>query len=151
MRHVCAPFPKALRSLGMLQAPLRAALVAPGGFAQRVPASQRGASLGAVDLPTVAVRADIHVLVATRAAKEASCIVRHRSELGRRALDKRASGVLHWLRTVLVTVGGTAFGLTATFGPVPCPVLFGDVAVRIRRPRRRTPAGGALFTGRART
>ena len=110
MRHVLVPRTKALGSLGVRQAPSQAALVTPAGLAQRLPTSTRTAPIGAVDLAAVAARADMHVLAATRAEKEAGCIVHRRSAIGRRAIDRRAGGVLYCTYTCACHGGGTTFG-----------------------------------------
>ena len=110
MRHAGASRSKPLRSLGMLQAPLQAALVAPARLAQRLPARQPGASVDAVDLPAIAARADVHVLAATRAKKEASCLLHRRSQSADEPSTSSPRACYTSARTVLVTVGGTAFG-----------------------------------------
>ena len=141
MRHAFAPRPKSLGSLGVRQAPSAAALVVPTGLAQRSPPSERSAAVGAVDLAAVAARADIHLLVATCAEKEASCIVHRRSAIGRRAIDRRAGGVLYCAYTCACHGGGTTFGYDLQVYPVSCPVSPRRNRLPLRRHKRETLAG----------
>jgi hypothetical protein len=106
MRHVLASRPEALRSQGVRQTPAQATLVTPAGIAQRLPTRIRTAPIGAIHLAAVAVRADMHVLAATRAEKKAEGVVHRRSAIGRRAIDRRAGRVLYCTCTCACHGGG---------------------------------------------
>ena len=123
MRHVIAPSPKTEGPLGVCQSPSQAALVAPAGLAQRLATSTRTAPIGAVDLAAVAARADMHVLAATGAKKEPGCVVHRRSKMGRRAIDRRAGGVLYCTCTCACHGGGTTFGYDLQVYPGVVPVF----------------------------
>lgn len=150
MRHAGASRPKSLRSLCVPQLPLRVALVALTSFTHRLPARQPGASIGAVDLPAVAARADMDVLAATRAEKEASCIVHRRSQSADEPSTSEPGACYTSARTCACHGGGTASGWNCKFSdPVPCLVLSGVTRLANSGLDTAFPQGGlALFTGR---
>ena len=136
IRHGLAPIAITLRSFGVLETPASARCVATLGFGHRPLTSSPRAAARAITLATVAGGADENFCATTRTIAEiaADRIGHRRSTHHRRAIDERARSVLRYAHTRDRHGGGTAFGFTATFGPMPCPGLPGPFLPLLRRP-----------------
>jgi hypothetical protein len=141
IRHGLAPIAITLRPFGVLETPASARCVATLGFGHRPLTSSPRAAARAITLATVAGGADENFCATTRTIAEiaADRIGHRRSTHHRRAIDKRARSVLRYTHTRDRHGGGTAFGFTATFGPMPCPGLSGPF-LPLLRSRHQVPS-----------
>jgi hypothetical protein len=141
IRHGLALIAIALRSFGVLKTPANARCVAMLRFGDRPGTSGPRASARAITLVTIAGGADENFCATTSTGTEkaASGIAHRRSTHHRRAIDKRPRCVLRYVHTRDRHGGGTAFGLTATFRPMPCPGLPGPFSPLLRS-RHQVPS-----------